>query len=416
MKRIKLSEVLDVKRGTGLPSKHYAKSGEYIRLTLGNFDYPNGGFKQNTSKEDIFYIGNVKENYILKKGDIITPLTEQVRGLLGEVARIPESNKYIQSGDIGLVIPIEDKIDKDFAAFLVSSSVVRKQLADSSQQTKIRHTSPERIKNCVAFVPEDISEQKRISQLLMAIDQQIATLKKIRSTLEDLASELFSFWFLQFNFPDYKGNPYKLAGGKMKYNSELKREIPDGWTVGSLFDIAKFTNGVACQKYRPVDEDHKLPVIKIKEMHDGFGENTEYVRDDIDESHIICDGDVIFSWSATLEAMIWSGGKGGLNQHIFKITSDNYSQYFVYEQLKAYIGNFVRMAEARKTTMGHITRDHLSRSKIAIPPSELERTFCKKAESIYANIVNTDKRMHECIELREWLLPMLMNGQVKITN
>ena len=93
MKKIKLKEVLEIKRGTSLSGEFYATRGQYIRLTLGNFNYPNGGFKENTSKEDIFFTGNVKSQFILKKGDIITPLTEQVMGLLGETATIPESNK-----------------------------------------------------------------------------------------------------------------------------------------------------------------------------------------------------------------------------------------------------------------------------------------------------------------------------------
>ena len=115
----KLGKYLDVKRGPGLPSKFYANHGNYIRLTLGNFNYPNGGFKQNDSKKDIYYTGPIKSEYILKKGDLITPLTEQVYGLLGETAWIPESNKYIQNGDIGLVLPIENKLDKVYCYYLL---------------------------------------------------------------------------------------------------------------------------------------------------------------------------------------------------------------------------------------------------------------------------------------------------------
>ena len=115
---VKLKDYLDVKRGPGLPSENYSEEGDLIRLTLGNFDYPNGGFKKNTSKKDIFYVGQVKKEYILKKGDLITPLTEQVAGLLGETAWIPEDNKYIQNGDIGLVIPFENKLDKLYCYYL----------------------------------------------------------------------------------------------------------------------------------------------------------------------------------------------------------------------------------------------------------------------------------------------------------
>ena len=183
MKKIKLKEVLEIKRGTSLSGEFYATRGQYIRLTLGNFNYPNGGFKENTSKEDIFFTGNVKSQFILKKGDIITPLTEQVMGLLGETATIPESNKYIQSGDIGLVVPNEEKLDKRFAYYLISSDIIKKQLAVSSQQTKIRHTSPEKIMDCTAWIPE-VEEQKKIGILLDSINLKINYNNQINNNLD----------------------------------------------------------------------------------------------------------------------------------------------------------------------------------------------------------------------------------------
>lgn len=117
LNKVKLGEVLDVKRGTSLAGKYYDVSGDKIRLTLGNFNYPRGGFKLNTSKKDVYFNGPVKDEFVLQKGDVITPLTEQVRGLLGETARIPKSNIFVQSGDIGLLVPNEEKIDKSFILF-----------------------------------------------------------------------------------------------------------------------------------------------------------------------------------------------------------------------------------------------------------------------------------------------------------
>ena len=134
MRKVVLGEVLDVKRGASLSGEYYAEKGSLIRLTLGNFNYPNGGFKENTSKSDIYFTGPVKPEHILNKGDIITPLTEQVSGLLGETATIPESGKYIQSGDVGLVIPDETQLDRRFAYYLISSPIVKKQLSASASE------------------------------------------------------------------------------------------------------------------------------------------------------------------------------------------------------------------------------------------------------------------------------------------
>ena len=182
MNKVKLGAVLDVKRGMSLSGEYYATEGKFIRLTLGNFNYPSCGWKENTSKDDLFFTGDVRDEFILKKGDIITPLTEQVRGLLGNTATIPEDDLYIQSGDVGLIIPDETKLDKRFSYYLVSSSIVKKQLDAGSQQTKIRHTSPDAIKDCVAFIPE-IEDQKKISYLLDCINNKIENNNRINDNL-----------------------------------------------------------------------------------------------------------------------------------------------------------------------------------------------------------------------------------------
>lgn len=139
--RYKLGDLIEVTRGQSLAGEYYAEEGEYIRLTLANFDYQNGGFKEDKQKSDLFYTGPVREECVLNEGDIITPLTEQALGLLGSTARIPKSGIYVQSGDVALIKCNEELIDPSFCYYLLPSAQVKKQLAAGSQQTKIRHTS-----------------------------------------------------------------------------------------------------------------------------------------------------------------------------------------------------------------------------------------------------------------------------------
>ena len=139
LKRYKLGDLLEVTRGQSLAGEFYAEEGKYIRLTLGNFDYANGGFKPNTSKTNLYYTGPIKEQFILEEGDIIIPLTEQTPGLLGSTARIPISGTYIQSQDVALVRCKDGMINPAFCYYLLPSSSVKKQLAAGAQQTKIRH-------------------------------------------------------------------------------------------------------------------------------------------------------------------------------------------------------------------------------------------------------------------------------------
>ena len=412
--KYKLRDLVDVTRGMSLSGQFYAEEGEFIRLTLGNFNMNGGGFKENTSKTDLYFMGAVKDEFILKKGDIITPLTEQSLGLLGTTARIPESGKYIQSQDIALVHCKRNRIDPNFCYYLISSNLVRQQLSAAAQQTKIRHTSPDKIMDCTVWIP-NIENQIKIGRILTDIDNKIALNRSINDNLEKMAKQLYDYWFVQFDFPDENGRSYKSRGGTMVWNEKLKRKIPNGWYCGTLLDIAEYTNGLACQRFRPID-DNKLPVIKIKEMHDGLSSETEWVKSDIPESVKVYDGDVLFSWSASLEVMLWAYGNGGLNQHIFKVTSKNgFPRSFYFYQLIDYIGNFKRMAEARKTTMGHITQDHLKQSTIALPQNvdianELEKRLCP----IFDSIVRNSQEIMVLTKQRDELLPLLMNGQASL--
>lgn len=254
--------------------------------------------------------------------------------------------------------------------------------------------------------------QRRIANTLSNIDNKIELNNKINDEFEAMAKTIYDYWFLQFEFPNEEGKPYKSSGGKMVWNEELKREIPEGWEVKTLYDIADYINGLACQKYRPINKDNILPVIKIVEMHNGITSNTEYVRDDIPLKNIIDTGDILFSWSASLEVTLWKGKKAGLNQHIFKVVPKFYPKYYIYMQLSAYIINFIKIAETRKTTMGHITIDHLKQSKILLPNIKLAKTYDIFVKDLFEKILLNNIENQELTSLRDFLLPLLMNGQV----
>lgn len=180
--KYKLGELIEVRRGASLSGEYYATEGELMRLTLGHFDYQGGGFKDNTSKSDLYFRGPVKPEFILNKGDIITPLTEQTPGLLGSTAMIPESGIYIQSQDVALITPDEIKLDRKFCYYLLPSKIVKQQLAAGAQQTKIRHTTPDRIKDLTVFIP-DLLNQRAIGKLLRDIDRKIALNREINRNL-----------------------------------------------------------------------------------------------------------------------------------------------------------------------------------------------------------------------------------------
>ena len=324
-------------------------------------------------------------------------------------------NKLCSTEFLPLVVN-EQLVDFQYCYYLLISDFITSYLCGQNTNTSGSHKriDPLDFMEIEVHLPK-MSDQKRIGQTLANLDTKIELNTQINDNLEAMAKQLYDYWFVQFDFPNEEGKPYKSSGGAMVYNEKLKREIPKGWHCGTLLDIAEYTNGLACQKYRPID-NNKLPVIKIKEMHDGLSADTEWVKADIPDDVKVFDGDVLFSWSASLEVMLWAYGNGGLNQHIFKVTSKNgYPRSFYFYQLIHYVGVFKQMAEARKTTMGHITQDHLRQSTIALPPNvdianKLEEKLCP----IFDEIVKNNQEIMALTKQRDELLPLLMNGQASV--
>lgn len=418
MKKVKLKEIIKVTRGMSLAGKYYSNTGKYIRLTLGNFNYPNMGFKYNTSKEDIFFKGDVKPEYILKKDDIITPLTEQVKGLLGETAFIPVDNIFIQSGDIALVRPIKDKSDKNFIYYLISSNIVKKQLSVSSQQTKIRHTSPKYILNCQVFIP-DIYTQGRIGNLLRKLDELIKKNNTIYSELEKMAKTLYDYWFVQFDFPDENGRPYKSSGGKMVWSEELQREIPYGWEVKNIVDN---------------------PFTSLISVGVEYFNSKNYLATKNINGEIISDGEFITyenrETRANMQPQINSIWFAKMQNSIKHITLPNNSQWFVDKYILStgffglkcqkdalsYIHCFInaKYFENKKDTLAHgatqkaVNASDIENILLLIPTLDTLKQFNDKVYNLLEMKLEIIKQNQELISLRDFLLPLLMNGQAVI--
>ena len=371
-------------------------------------------------KAKSFMVASAKQTEIDKcsigKGMVAITKDSETRDDIGVATYIADDFDNVVLGyHCALIIPNSAVVDGKYLNAFMHTRYIQKYFENNASGSGQRYTlSNDTIGNIPVLLPS-IDEQHTIGKVLADIDRKIELNKRINDNLEAMAKQLYDYWFVQFDFPNEKGKPYKSSGGAMVWNEKLKREIPQGWHCGTLLDIAEYTNGLACQKYRPTD-NNKLPVIKIKEMHDGLSADTEWVKADIPDDVKVFDGDVLFSWSASLEVMLWAYGNGGLNQHIFKVTSKNgYPRSFYFYQLIHYVGVFKQMAEARKTTMGHITQDHLRQSTIALPPNvditnKLEEKLCP----IFDEIVKNNQEIMALTKQRDELLPLLMNGQATV--
>lgn len=254
-----------------------------------------------------------------------------------------------------------------------------------------------------------------IVNILSTLDDTIINNLNIISNLEQIAQTLFKQHLVDYEFPDDNGELYKSSGGEMEM-SDLGL-VPKEWRVDTLDKIANYQNGLAMQKFRPKNEKVSLPVLKIKELNQGFTENkSERCSMDIKESVKVYDGDVIFSWSGTLLVKLWVGGPAGLNQHLFKVSSQHYPKWFYYYWTKHHLIRFIAIAADKATTMGHINKSHLSESKVIIPPQKELSLLSSIINPILEEIISKGKENEKIKELRDNLLSKLLSGEIELAD
>ena len=282
--------------------------------------------------------------------------------------------------------------DPQFIYYLATSpwfrNIAIKSMVGSSGRQRVQQSV---LDDLVLNVPP-LEEQKKISSLLCVLDQKIALNNEINDNLYAQAKAIFEQQFIDLE------------------------TIPDGWKKGNLLDIANYLNGLAMQKYRPNEDEVGLSVLKIKELRQGSCDNSsELCSPHIKPEYIIHDGDVIFSWSGSLLVDIWCGGTCGLNQHLFKVTSNTYDKWFYYLWTAHHLERFIAIAADKATTMGHIKRGELAKAEVLIPSDEDYKAINSLMNPIFNLIVAKRIEARKLAELRDELLPKLMSGEIDVS-
>lgn len=297
----------------------------------------------------------------------------------------------------------------------------------------------------------DLDTQNYIARVLWELENKIQLNTQINQTLEQIAQALFKSWFVDFD--PVRAKVQALSDGLSLEQAELVAmqtisgktpeeltallqeqpdryaelaetakafpcemvevdgvEVPKGWEVKALDEIANYQNGLALQKFRPEDDEPFLPVVKITQLRQGYADGDEKAKANIKPECIIDNGDVIFSWSGSLLVDIWCGGKGALNQHLFKVSSKEYPKWFYYFYTKHHLTEFQRIAYDKAVTMGHIKREHLSAAKCIVPNDELLAN--KTLENILEKIIFNRLENFNLQDTRDLLLPKLLNGEI----
>lgn len=263
--------------------------------------------------------------------------------------------------------------------------------------------------------------QNEIAAILSALDDRITLLRETNATLEAIAQALFKSWFVDFDPVRAKmegrvpeGMDEATAGLFPDSFEETELgEVPRGWTVESLDKIANYLNGLALQKFPPTGLDD-LPVIKIAQLRKGDTVGADKASRCIKPEYIVQDGDVLFSWSGSLEVEIWCGGEGALNQHLFKVSSNKYPKWFFFLWTRQYLEHFRQVAASKATTMGHIQRSHLSDAKCFVPSPEILVASDQVLRPLMDRIIEGALQAAKLSELRDTLLPRLISGELRL--
>jgi type I restriction enzyme S subunit len=259
--------------------------------------------------------------------------------------------------------------------------------------------SQESLANIEIEIP-DTPTQCQIAQILTSLDDKIELNLQMNQTLEAMAQTIFKEWFVDFNFPGFDG--------------ELVEGVPKGWRKEPIDQSIDFLNGLALQNFPALNEFDYLPVVKIRELRQGITNSSDKASTEIPEKYIVNDGDVLFSWSGSLDVVLWCNGKGALNQHLFKVSSDVFPKWFYFYWVKNYLPFYQSIAEGKATTMGHIQRKHLTETIINIPDEHIMQKANKILVRLLDKIQENSVQIQTLAQVRDGLLPKLMSGKIKI--
>ncbi|MDD2918437.1 restriction endonuclease subunit S [Rhodoferax sp.] len=266
-----------------------------------------------------------------------------------------------------------------------------------------------------------LPEQREIAGVLAAIDDRITLLRETNATLEAIAQALFKSWFVDFD-PVRAKQEGRAPEGMDEATAALFPDsleeselglVPKGWLVQSLDTIAAFLNGLALQKFPPTGDDD-LPVIKIAQLRKGDSVGADQASRSIKPEYIVKNGDVLFSWSGSLEVEIWCGGEGALNQHLFKVTSETFPKWFYFFWTRHHLADFRQTAASKATTMGHIQRGHLTAAKVCIPTAAVLDAATLVLGPIIEMLIEHSLQAQTLATLRDTLLPRLISGQLRL--
>lgn len=394
-KEVTLGEIAEFKNGVNFSKENFGKGIKVFNVG----DFKDRLFPDFDSLSEINPDGLVNQGLILADGDILFVRSNGNKELVGRSILIKGVFEEVTFSAFCIRCRfISEEVSPLFFLYLFRSDVFRKGLSNAASGTNINNLNQTILFKLPIPLPP-LPTQKKIASILSAYDDQIENnLKRIR-LLEEAAQNIYREWFVHYRFPGWE-------------NTEFVDGIPKGWEVRKLSDLAEFINGYA---FKPNDHQGSgYPIIKIKECKNGIDETTPRNNGNtIPEKYFFDNGDIIFSWSASLDVYWWKFGKSLLNQHLFKVLpNSSLVPEYMYLLLKTLMDEFRNRTTG--STMQHIKRSELDKVYTFLPSLDLLRSFQKLIMSNFQTLENLSTQNQKLKEARDILLPRLMNGTIVV--
>ena len=367
-----------------------------------------------------------KETYSIKEGDIFLTRTSETLNELGiscvAAKDYPEAS---YSGFLKRLRPIQtDLTYSKFMAFYLRSKLFRKTMNNNAIMT-LRASLNEQIFSYLDLILPEYDNQVKIGDLFFAFNQKIEINNKINAELEAMAKLIYDYWFVQFDFPDENGKPYKSSGGLMVYNEDLKKEIPECWESGTINDIAELVRGVSYNKHniKSSEDENVTPILRATNIKGSTIDldNMVYVTNSfVSDNQVLNKFEVLITMSSGSKNHIGKNGmfyfdkKVAFGAFCAKLVSKENFRYFLFSYTQSDFMSATIKNECLGTNINNLNGSLVKGFKLVLPNKECLEPYNKKVAPVYNKIVNNQKENQKLTELRDWLLPMLMNGQVKV--
>ena len=367
------------------------------------------------ARHDNFMLATARPNEIskfqLRKGQVALTKDSETRDDIGISTYIADDfDDVILGYHCALITPNKDILDGRYLNALMHTGYAKKYFACNASGSGQRYALSAETLNSFPVPVIPLQKQKQIGEIFSALDKKIELNKQINQNLEAIAKQLYDYWFVQFDFPDENGRPYKSSGGEMVWNDKLKREIPESWKVKSIFEELDIQYGYPFSTELFTTKETSIPVVRIRDII--ANTVSAYSTENTDSKYLLNKGDLVIGMDGNFHINYWSDDISYLNQRSVRLRALNDSNVSII-QARLDIEPYIKAKEVRAkgSTVGHLSDKDMKELYVMVSTSYQVRN---KFDALLDQILLNRNEIISLIKQRDQLLPLLMNGQASV--